>query len=60
MGTVTRRSFHLHRAERRATDTAIVLAVAIVKAAFLTGHRARDAARAAHRLTHPTTGRTAP
>ena len=57
---MTRRSFDLHKAERRATDTAIVIAVAIVKAAFLGGYRARDAARAAHRLTHPTTGRTAP
>ena len=58
MGTVTARSFDLHRTERRATEITAITAIAIIRAAILAGYLARDAARAAHRLTHRE--RTAP
>ena len=55
---MTARTFDLHRTERRATEIAALTAIAIIRAAILAGYLARDAARAAHRLTHRE--RTAP
>lgn len=55
---MTARTFDLHRTERRATEVAALTAVAIVRTAVLAGYIARDAARAARRLTHRE--RTAP
>ena len=46
---MTARSFDLHRTERRATEAAALIAIALIRAAVLTGYRARDTARTIRR-----------